>query len=91
MTELSDAIASKERYDVLTPAERAVAEKNPHLSFCREPELGACRRCQWELDNLREVLRLASPVIEETAYWRGYDHGRDGEAVGDPLPSGTQL
>lgn len=67
MTELSDAIAGRKGFDRLTDPERAAAERSLHLATCQVPALADCGRCTWELDEIRNVLAAAAPVIERQA------------------------
>lgn len=62
MTELSDAIASRTRFEGISPPVQAAAEVNLHLSMCRAPRLEDCWRCTNELDDIRRSVSAAGQV-----------------------------
>lgn len=63
MTELSDAIASRTRFEGISPQVRAAAEVNLHLSMCRAPKIEDCWRCTNELDEIRRTVAAAQSAI----------------------------
>jgi hypothetical protein len=69
VTELSDAIASREEHNDrqfagLSPAERAAAETDLHMSTCAEPRIDDCGDCQVKLARIRRLVDAVSPVVE---------------------------
>jgi hypothetical protein len=69
MTELSDAIASREEHNDqqfagLSPAERAAAETDLHMSTCDEPYIDDCGDCKRKLARIRRLVDAVRPVVE---------------------------
>jgi hypothetical protein len=64
VTELSDAIASRREHGGLSPAERAAAETDLHMSTCDEPRIDDCGDCQVKLARIRRLVDAVRPVVE---------------------------
>jgi hypothetical protein len=67
VTELSDAIASRREHNGLSPAERAAAETDLHMSTCAEPRIDDCGDCQLKLARIRRLVDVVRPVVEREA------------------------